>query len=628
MAADPIIYCLCELTDYGQFERMAHDILVTQGYSSIEPLGGFKDKGRDAVHRSADGGFETVFAYSVREDWRDKLDEDAEKVKKHGHPCSRLVFLSTAIFTASERDNAIADIKSTFGWELDLYGIERLRVLLAGPCRHVVTGHPQIFTPPFFPQVGGLSLVEAPDHLIIDHADADEPLASWLTRRLRLAGYKVWSRTLAPIAGISIDETVTKLLQTRTAIYLPILSPAALHQEALNERRVVAINSLPGNVVPLVATAVPSGRLDRKSREIEHIEFQSGWASGLARLHEVISSRGVHNSTAESRIVLESLMPPDVIETQPERVISNRFRVLSLPDTVRGYSFSRSVSKDAEHKIKQAWPCRRVSEFRFLSFQPPPKHIVSDYGVLERGGAVWKSLIDVEGIRTDYLVSELVRRSIERQYAAKGLRMCEQKGYVFFPEGLCKSDRFYFTHPDGSRTFVNVCGERKLYRPNNRSTNYRYHLSPDIRVKVSPDGEASVSVRVQARVTDTEGNLYIGRNVISRRKHLGKQWFNNEWLVRTVAMMQFLSEEDSEEIRIPTQGDECIVISAKPEEWMVPVRIVEAAIVKAKRLAEEAVLYARDDDQYDDEDEVPPGSPEELPSNGNEAEVVTEGGNE
>lgn len=633
MAADPIIYCLGELTDYAQFERMAHDVLVTQGYPKIEPLGGFKDKGRDAVHHSADSGVGTVFAYSVREDWRDKLDEDAEKIRKHGHPCSRLVFLSTAVFSASERDKAIADVSSNFGWELELYGLERLRVLLAGPCRHVIAGHPQIFTPPFFPQAGGLSVVEARDHLIIDHAVSDEPLASWLTRRLRLVGYKVWSRTLAPIAGTSADETVTKLLQTRAAIYLPILSPSALQQEALNERRVVAINSIPGNVVPIVASAVLVDRLDRKTREIEHISFDAGWASGLTRLHEVIASRGVQHASAESRLVLESLMPVDVIEAEPERVIANRFRVLSLPSTIRGYSFSRTVSREAERTIKQAWPSRRVSEHRFLSFQPPPKEIISDYGVIERGGAVWKSLKDVEGIRSDYLVSELVRRSIERYYVSKGLHTCDQKGYVFFPEGLCKSDRLYFTHPDGSRTFVNVCGERKLYRPNNRSTNYKYHLSPDIRVKVSAEGEASVSVRVQARVTDTNGSPYTGRNVISRRKHLGKQWFNNEWLVRIVAMMQFLSDEGGEEIAIPTEGDERIVISAKPDEWMVPVRIVEAAAVKAKRLAEEAVLYGRDDDQDDEDDEIPAAEPSSsdsrAESSSNDAEVVvTEDANE
>ena len=39
MAADPIIYCLENLTDYDQFERLCHDLMAASGYRTIEPLG-------------------------------------------------------------------------------------------------------------------------------------------------------------------------------------------------------------------------------------------------------------------------------------------------------------------------------------------------------------------------------------------------------------------------------------------------------------------------------------------------------------------------------------------------------------------------------------------------------------
>lgn len=91
MAADPIIYCLEHLTDYDQFERLCHDLMASEGWANIEPLGGMKDKGRDAVHVSRlDPDDVTIFAYSVREDWWKKLAEDAEKIQKHGHRCCRL----------------------------------------------------------------------------------------------------------------------------------------------------------------------------------------------------------------------------------------------------------------------------------------------------------------------------------------------------------------------------------------------------------------------------------------------------------------------------------------------------------------------------------------------------------
>lgn len=107
MAADPIIYSLEELTDYDQFERLCHDMMALDGFSGIEPIGGSQDKGRDAIHVDRSNGTVTIFAYSVREDWRTKLGQDSAKILKHGHACDRLVFLCTATYSPSERDEAI-----------------------------------------------------------------------------------------------------------------------------------------------------------------------------------------------------------------------------------------------------------------------------------------------------------------------------------------------------------------------------------------------------------------------------------------------------------------------------------------------------------------------------------------
>jgi hypothetical protein len=130
MAADPIIFCLKELTDYDQFEHLCHDLMALEGYPEIEPLGGSKDKGRDAIHVSRNGKRTTIFAYSVREDWQKKLKEDTSKVKKHSHACNQFVFLVTEKITATERDNAMKLIQKQFGWKLKIYHLTRLRVLI------------------------------------------------------------------------------------------------------------------------------------------------------------------------------------------------------------------------------------------------------------------------------------------------------------------------------------------------------------------------------------------------------------------------------------------------------------------------------------------------------------------
>ncbi|MFE1748829.1 hypothetical protein [Coleofasciculus sp. H7-2] len=150
MAANLTIYCLEKLTDYSEFERLCHDLMFLEGYSSVEPLGGFKDKGRDAIHVNKSQEV-TIFAYSVRDDWKYKLATDAAKIAGHSHTCHELVFITTSQPTAGERDKAIADICNQYSWKLKIYGIEWLRLLLDVKHPAIKFEYPQIFPPALLP---------------------------------------------------------------------------------------------------------------------------------------------------------------------------------------------------------------------------------------------------------------------------------------------------------------------------------------------------------------------------------------------------------------------------------------------------------------------------------------------
>ena len=109
-------------------------------------------EGRDALlaSKSSPEGT-TIFAFSVRGDWYQKLvNEDCRRIQEEGHELQRVVFACTASITSSQRDSAIAKVKNDFGWDLELFGIDRLRVRLVGDLRDLIAQHPAIFCPPFF----------------------------------------------------------------------------------------------------------------------------------------------------------------------------------------------------------------------------------------------------------------------------------------------------------------------------------------------------------------------------------------------------------------------------------------------------------------------------------------------
>lgn len=150
MSADPILYCLSKITDFRQFERLCSDLMAGSGYRGIDPIGGTGDRGRDALHRCELSGAITLFAYTVRTDWRAKLRADCERIKEERHELTRLVFVCTSTLGGNEKDQAKA-LASGFGWPLEIFDVERLRTLLAGELRHLIGRHPSIFPPSFFP---------------------------------------------------------------------------------------------------------------------------------------------------------------------------------------------------------------------------------------------------------------------------------------------------------------------------------------------------------------------------------------------------------------------------------------------------------------------------------------------
>lgn len=605
MAADRIIYCLEQLTDYYQFERLCHDMMALQGYSNIEPLGGSKDKGRDAIHTGTSDHSCTLFAYSVREDWQKKLLEDSNKVKKHGHVCSRFVFLSTASFTATERDKAIEHARTAYGWTLELYGVERLRSMLATTHRQLIAQHPQIFCPPFFPVAGGLALSFSPDHIVIDHVETDAALAHWLARRLMLAGYQTWCRGLAPLAGSSVTETVRGLLSNRAFRYVCLLSPESMRDTEFTLRRHMAqsLGKARGEeiLIPAIASAIDTASLDTDTRRLSAADFTSGWEGGLKSVTTALDAAHCPRHGAGGiDLAIRSYFPPDVTLPEPETLASNLFTVTTVPTVMRRFYSQKSLETVTETD-QSLWAFRKISSTHFLSFHRPPDSIVKAIGIVDKGGAVWSTVSELDGAPVSDLVVELLKKSLNAEARQRGLLYCENRCVNYFPFALLKKDHLSFRRLDGKVTFFSVAGERTQGK-GVHARKYRYHIAPVFACRTNSHGDYEIIVRIRLRLTDSQGQLLPPRTAHARRKKICKSWWNDEWLARTMGVMQFLAN-GQQLITIGASDTDTIAIAARPRTWSIPIRLNEAALAEAVKIREEedAHLRAEEDDGADDE---------------------------
>lgn len=603
MGANVTVYCLDQLTDYLQFERLCHDIMASQGYSEIEPLGGFSDKGRDAVH--TDNSKNTVFAYSVREDWKVKLSEDAEKVKKHGHTCDDFVFITTSRFSAIARDKAVEEIKDDFGWNLKLYGAERLRILLETSHPEIRKNHPQIF-PPEILSIEATYRPEEKAHVLIIHSETDVVFAGWLAQKLLSFGYRVWCDMTKHLLDEEYPEDIDDAIENKSAIVLSILSNSSIPDMENNRQRTLALRiSKKQNREHLIAIAIdedlPVDDLDRETKSLSIIDFSTSWGNGLENLLLRLDKLKIPDPLLNGRSLAASAFnEDDVILDQDENVYLNCYEVLEIPRIIQRFKSDTNIDYETSNGIQLIWAHRRVDDRTFLSFFTPPQELTNKHKFVPSGGGSTSDTDRLDGIAVKNLISELLKKAMYVKCVQLGLRYCRNTNMYYFPNGLLTGNRLSYSRPDGTNSMVKVVGERKHWTPS-KEEHYRYHLSPAFYVSQKLFANHVIMVRVRLRITDTSDKPYPSKKAFTRRKHLTNDWWNKEWGDRFFAISHFLSENG--EIILGSKMNEQIKINAIPIQLVSPIGINETQIDLLK--SHDIRLWAGDyiDDESDGEND-------------------------
>lgn len=611
MSADRIIYCLEYLSDYRDFERLCSALLAGTDYPGIEPLGGTGDGGRDAIIRTDETGRRIVFAYTVRADWRNKLKGDCSRVREKQHNPEVFVFVCTSALNASEKDAAHALVETEFGWKLDLYDIERLRVQLVGPQRHLVAQHPGIFTPMFFPHAGGQSLSESKDTVLIDHVDADHALATWLSRRLTIAGYRTWCRGTAPLAGENPDESVRKLMDVRAALFLPVLSRASLDDQLFLERCAMA-SSKENFVLPCSCVEGVDPRLPSRLKQISPARFSTSWKVGLEEVLDRLPSIGtVPKLEAEQgrQIALRDYLPTRVTVARPEPVIANVFP-LRMPETMLVYDLYASLSFDQTMELRKRWAFVELSSHRLVAFTPPPQGAIPANKHDRTPEFAWADAPDKSGKKPDDIAKELARRSLEIVCAQKGLLFCSDRAVFYFPEREDGDWNQPYQHVDGRQTRVQLTGSRTKGW-GERASPFRYQLAPRFRPQRDVDGTWNVILNIYIRCTDLEGKGFEGKEIGRRRKAVSKSWWNKDWLARMLGVVQALQTEPGK-VCIG-EGSRELVMETAPLAWECPVGLDVQALSGMPDLGEELAGYRTREDESD-EDESTETAASEVPT--------------
>ncbi len=355
-------------------------------------------------------------------------------------------------------------------------------------------------------------------------------------------------------------------------------------------------------LIPLATEPIPEERLDWKTRILSFVRFDHGWAEGLRQLLRKLVAINCPRPVDDGRgVAAATLLRRDLVTVGCDLVLSNCLVIQKIPTIVWRFNTTRDVSGDTLKDLQSRWAYHKVSPRQFLSFRHPPAADIATLGLVPNGGANPHNCREIDGCSSANLISELVRKTMIVKCIERGLRWCPEKNQLFFPANLVLRDRLNFVRPDGMKSFVNSVGQRKYWQPK-KSVEYRYSLSPTFAVPQVRDGPAVVLVRIRVYVTDTQDKPLSRRQTVSRRKHLCKGWWNDDWLHRMLAVCQFLAE-GGPTITIGDAPDEQVVVSAYPRHWETPIKIDEDALDKGARDRDEALLPQTSSEVYDEEED-------------------------
>ena len=339
-------------------------------------------------------------------------------------------------------------------------------------------------------------------------------------------------------------------------------------------------------------------------RQLTGVDFNYSRTRGLKQILDALHSYGIQPSLSVEQgksIALRSYVPEPVTSTQAETVYTNTF-ALTIPTAIQICELKTALTTEEEEELRKAWAFVKASATTLLAFTDPPDTVQLVEG--DRiPGYDWKHYKRKEGKRSDDVVKELVRRSIDVACIDAGLTWCSDRRVYYFPHLNDKPLRnASYIHVDGRKTRVGVTGQQTFGNGENAKP-FRYQLCPKYSVGYDELGDWWVTFRIYVRITEVDGTPYEKKAITRRRKQVGKSWWNKEWFARTIAVVQSLAQ-GNKEIAIGA-GTQQVTVSTEPMEWACPVSIDYLAVERVGDFQEEmAMLRFVDEDDELEEDEV------------------------
>jgi hypothetical protein len=453
------------------------------------------------------------------------------------------------------------------------------------------------------------------DVVFICHATPeDNHFVSWLGAKLAAMGYDVWADVLKLRGGADWNDELQTALRKRAAKVLLVCTAAGVQKKGVRSEIEIAsrVSAQIKDHEFIIPLRLENFEAPFRVALAQYIDFERGWAQGLAELTELLKEKAVPRGKPgrmEDWLASHAVGAARLL-AKAEPLVSNWLEVFELPACVRyceplgGFPIDTFQRREAHH-----WPVV-PHKGGVITFARPnaeaqlgpevPANLVAEVATeafLEEG---WPTQgIDVHQARRIY--SDLGTRAFDKLSEARGL-----KGYAgsgrrlsWWPDiktAPLTKVRFDWGFRRGLRQIIGQSKKRNVH----------WHYAVSVNLRSAPVRH----IRLAARLIFSDNGLDAiadARKAHVLRRSFAKGWRNARWRDMLCAYLWWLTDGRAE-LRLPVGDEEFIRTHVPPMQFSSPVSIANET-----------------DDAADDDDD--PDVPEdgwEDDGKGDEAEETEE----
>lgn len=442
------------------------------------------------------------------------------------------------------------------------------------------------------------------DHLFISYATEDWEFAQWLALKLTAAGYAVWCDRLKLLGGESYPEDIDAAIRDRTFRFLALISKHSVHKANPRKERTLALNLARERgedfILPLNLDGVSPTDMGWMLSDLTYIPFDSSWFDGiqqlLAKLESVNAPQAAPNG---GEAVSDWLRSRDRVSKRPERIWTNLVPLKTMPESLLRVRLADASQLD----LLEGWPHFRQGHNVFWAFELPSA--VKQLNPPDIEIVRWDEPYRRDGERPRHVATRLLRGYVQTRARNLGLTWTPDGKHLHFPPGLLPGDRLKFESYDGRRSSVKTVGIRTSRLADGREQT-RYHLSPAFKPSLLRYGEPAVQVHMHLFLSDLNGRPLKARKAARRRKAISKDWWNHDWLIRTLAVVQWTASGEAA-VDLALTSDTRIVLSGQPLSLTAPIGLDESTLnldmLDEDRIEDEIDETLFDDDSDGDDDD-------------------------